>query len=504
MAKLPPARARRRGAAPKRRSWGQRTLIGCGSLGVLALLIVASGLGWVNWRAGQLRHYNISLPEGNGPQNFLIAGSDSRAKISRSSPNAGAFLDGEYQSGQRSDSIMILRVDPKSATASLLSIPRDLWVPIWGTSYSAKINSAFSIGPKTLVNTIRQNFGIEINHFIDIDFKGFQKLIETIGGVPIYFATGMRDDNTGLDVEHAGCVTLNGTQALGFARSRHLVYYDRDQGEWVSDDANDFGRIKRQQFLIRQVVHKIEKGGVLRNPVKVNDLAGVVLKTVGVDKKLSLSDLLALANRYRSFDAQHLVTYTIPSTRYFADGQDALQVDDTLAKPILDKFRSGDAPTTLAERSVKVSVYNGTAVAGQAADVAGALGRVGFKVRRTGNASDLGLPSPDHSEVIYSDDGDQAAAELVASHITDGATVIQQSGMPDGTVYLVTGADFSTVSAKAAPTTSTTTGSQQVSAAGANGTDSGSGSGSSAGAVTTSTEAGAVPPANPPAGVSCG
>ena len=102
---------------------------------------------------------------------------------------------------------MIMRVDPTTDTVDMVSLPRDLWVPIAGTGESQRINTAYSSddGRQRLIDTIQQDFGIPINHYIEVDFKGFQGVVDAIGGVPMYFDEPMRDDNSGLE-HHRGRV----------------------------------------------------------------------------------------------------------------------------------------------------------------------------------------------------------------------------------------------------------------------------------------------------------
>ncbi len=103
---------------------------------------------------------------------------------------------------------MIMRVDPSKTSAQVLSLPRDLYVPISGTDHSDKINAAFGLGQKTLIQTIEDQFGIVVNHYAEVDFVGFQRLVDAIGGVSMYFDKPMWDGNTGLYIPSVGCHTL--------------------------------------------------------------------------------------------------------------------------------------------------------------------------------------------------------------------------------------------------------------------------------------------------------
>lgn len=216
----------------RRRSGGQRLLLTLGCLATVAVLLVASTVAYFNWRLGQIDRIDLGLvdTESGEPENYLLVGSDSRAGIDAEEAGAQGFLNSEeYQTdpdgaGRRSDTIMVLRIDPSSKTADLLSFPRDLYVPIAGTDRSDKINAAFGMGVDVLIDTIQENFDIPINHYVEVDFVGFQKIVDSMGGVKFYFDKPVWDSHTGLDISTVGCHTLDGAGTLAFARSRYLWY----------------------------------------------------------------------------------------------------------------------------------------------------------------------------------------------------------------------------------------------------------------------------------------
>ena len=148
---------------------------------------------------------------------------------------------------------MILRFDPATNTASLLSLPRDLWVRSPARRKN-RINAAFSKGPDVLINTIQDDFGIPIHHYVEVDFQGFKSLVDAIGGVSIWFDVPSRDTNTGLEVLDPGCVKLDGIQALAFARSRHFETFTERQV--ARGPRRDLGRITRQQDFMQQAFEK--------------------------------------------------------------------------------------------------------------------------------------------------------------------------------------------------------------------------------------------------------
>ena len=431
------------------------------------MLIVAGAMSYFNWRLGQINRVDLNLanaPAG-GPQNYLLVGSDSRQGITSKSPDAGAFLnDSQYQSnptggGSRSDTIMILRIDPAKKSAQLLSLPRDLYVPIAGTGRKNKVNSAFSIGVSTLIKTVQDAFGIPINHYIEVDFVGFQKLVNAMGGINLYFDKPMWDSHTGLNISTVGCHVLNGTQALAFARSRYLWYntlgeksvdtsslrYLSDAGMhangWSQDGTSDLGRISRQQLLIRTAIPQAEHAA-FRNPATLNAIMRSVVDSLTVDSNLSTSDMIALANRFRHFNPADLVTYSYPATpSHSPTAGDILVPDEKAAEPILDHFRTNPASP---ESSIDLRVLNASGVNHQAANVAGALERVGFVVQETADASTEGIGKLSRTQVRYAP-GNQAQAELVARHLSAPVELVPVVGGSTGTIEVVTGSDFTTV-----------------------------------------------------------
>src|SRR5690606_5605265 len=101
---------------------------------------------------------------------------------------------------------------------------------------------------------------IPINHYVEVDFNGFKGLVEAIGGIDMYFDRPVYDDHSGLNIHKKGCYTLDGVQALAFARSRDLVY--SNGVEWISDPTGDLGRITRQQVFLRRALAKVATFGL--------------------------------------------------------------------------------------------------------------------------------------------------------------------------------------------------------------------------------------------------
>ena len=236
-----------------RRTWPQRLVLGVNILVVLACALGAGAIWYANSRLGSLERVVINhadapptststgkggvtingsaspstsaVPAGEVPaQNFLLVGSDSRDCISPDVADAAAFL-GEPVVGNRSDTIMVLRVERNVESAAILSFPRDLWVRVADSDRRGRINATFDpADPSRLVKTIEENFGVHIDHYVDVDFCAFKKLVEVVGGVKVPFLYPTRDRYSGLNVTAPGCVTFDGDAALAYVRSRHYEY----------------------------------------------------------------------------------------------------------------------------------------------------------------------------------------------------------------------------------------------------------------------------------------
>jgi LCP family protein required for cell wall assembly len=439
-------------AGRSHRTWLQRFAIGAGVLLTTFCLAAASLVGYVYWATGRFARANLKLDSAgsNEPRNYLIIGSDSRANVDPSDPDAAAFLGPGEPAGKRSDTILLVRIDPVAGTVKMLSFPRDLWVPISDTGQNDRINAAYGRGRQVLVDTIKKDFGVDVNNYIEVDFRGFKGLVDAIGGVPMYFDTAMHDDNTGLDVEQPGCVTLNGDQALAFARSRHLQFKD-GRGRWQDDPTGDLGRITRQQIFVRKALHKALSLGLLTSPKTFLDLLNVATNSVTIDQTIDRGDLNELRVRFQELDPNQIQTYSLPVTDHTtAAGAAVLLLQQAQAQPILDVFRGKD-PSSLSEAGVSVNVLNGSGKANQARDVGQALTAVGFSVGPAGNAG----TSP--TTTIKYAPGSEQAADLLARHLTASSNAVADPTLSANHLTLVTGSDFTTVMQTPRPPPSTTT-----------------------------------------------
>ena len=276
----------------------------------------------------------LSPPNGN-VENFLLVGSDSRAGADPNSPDASGIGSEVDVQGSRSDTIMIMRRDRATGVASLLSIPRDLWVDIPGRGTS-RVNSAYNDGPAVLVQTLQQSLGLPIHHYIEVDFFGFKDLVEAIGGVQMCFLLPTRDVSTGLNIPLPGCFVLDGVQALAYARSRH--YEEFREGDWHEDGTADIGRTKRQQhFVNTALTTALTK--VKSNPFIAGDVLTSSGSAIRLDDEL---DILSAISSLRGAVEDGLETWSLPVRGETINGNAVLQLAD--GSDVLLAYFRGDGP----------------------------------------------------------------------------------------------------------------------------------------------------------------
>lgn len=256
-----------RAGAVSRRKFRHRLRIAIALCLALALLLPVSVFvfGW--WQFSRLPTVNVASvlsPRGSRHgTNYLIVGTDSRVGISSNDPNAGAFLSGEV-SGARTDTIMVLHID--GGTTQLASVPRDLWVTDPMTGQKGRINATFANGPSNLIKAVEE-IGIPVDHYLEINFVSFGKLVDSIDGITIDLPFPAKDDHSGLSLPKAGLTHLNGSQALAYVRSRY--YEELIDGKWRVDGTADIGRTERQRGFLTALMHKVAGE---RNPLRLMQL----------------------------------------------------------------------------------------------------------------------------------------------------------------------------------------------------------------------------------------
>ena len=450
-----PGSSRSRTTPPNYRR--RRVLTGMGLLVVLGIVVVvaAAGYGW--YRYNQIGRKDLALADSAGKaQNFLIVGSDTRSVVDEDDPNDSAF--GHEDSGQRSDTIMIARVDAKAKTIDLVSFPRDLWVPISPSGQPERINTAYNStdpdvdGAQRLIDTIKADFGIDINHYVEIDFASFKGVVDAGGGIPLYFHTAVRDRQTGFYQYELGCQTLDGEQALALSRSRHLEYQN-SKGTWVADVSSDLGRISRQQYVMRVMVDRAQARFGSVDLKAINDIISSTSDQLKLDDELGLGDMVDLARAFKGFGGDQITSHSLPVIDTTTNGgARVLKLDTAQAEETLNVFR-GLPPGTVSPASVTVSVSNGSGTRNQATDVSTRLASLGYEASVARDAS----RTQTRTVVRYAP-GLQAQADMVARQLAAGAELQSDASLSGAAVpvVLVTGTDFTGVLDQAMPASSTT------------------------------------------------
>jgi LCP family protein required for cell wall assembly len=245
-------------------------------------------------------------PLPTGSLNILVLGSDSR------SGKENKQLGGGDSSGARSDTAMVVHIDKGRTRATVVSIPRDTLVtrpscPLasggsTAVAYNAMFNTAYEVGgPVCAVKTVESITGIRMDHYLEIDFSGFAKLVDALGGVTVTTDQDIDDDYSHLHLK-AGTHHLDGTQALALARTRHGI-----------GDGSDLGRIGLQQKLVKALLTQIASTSLLTDPAKLYRVADAATGSLTTDTGLgSLSGLMRLGESLKALTAQNVTTVMMP------------------------------------------------------------------------------------------------------------------------------------------------------------------------------------------------
>jgi LCP family protein required for cell wall assembly len=335
-----------------KRTWLDWVLLSGVILVSLALIAAVSGYAYVQYRFSQVtkvtvKHLKVAPP--GAPFNVLMIGSDTRANVT-SGADQKAYGNTSTAGGQRSDVIKIAHVVPATGQVSILSIPRDTVVKVAGDTSQIgtynRINATYNSGPDQLVQTIEANFGIPIEHVVQLNFVGFRGAVDAIGGVYLNFPYPAKDSYTGLDITTPGCQHLNGGYSLAVARSRHYQY--EENGYWQYDGTSDFGRIQRQNAFLKALINQAEKQ---YNPLTLNAFIGSVVQGVTIDSTFTIRGLVSIAQQFKGFASNSLATSTLPayssSSSVFYSLGSVLYVQQPQAEQVISQFLGGPAPVPL-------------------------------------------------------------------------------------------------------------------------------------------------------------
>jgi len=369
-----------------------------------------------------------------------------------------------HEGGQLTDTIMLASLNPATGQASLLSIPRDLVVPIEGVGWQ-KINAAHAYGSSwypddpaqaaaLAVHTVETLTQQNIQYYVKLDFGGFTKIVDSLGGVRVYVPTEFTDyqypDNAnGYDPVHfdSGWQNLDGARALKYARSRH----------GTNNQGSDFARARRQQDLLRSLQQRVLALSTLLNPNKLITLAEIVgdhIKTnmeiwelVRFYELIQSIDGSAINQMVLSTESQGLLVSEqsedgayILRPRKGASNFSEIQL---LAQHMLDRdpYAALAAPPIPAKPSIKVVVQNGTTYPGLAALTAQELAGFDYAVIEVSNATRRDY----ERTVIYTINTETDPSEIQdlkeKLHANIAPSIPQYIEQPDADILIILGED---------------------------------------------------------------
>lgn len=463
----------------QRQRWVRRSLI---ALGLVIVVIIGGVVGDYYYLGSLVKKINVkSLQQSGASENILLIGSTSRCALKVQNPAYGLCADGV--NGVNSDIDMILHLVPSTGQVSLLSIPRDTFVPNSRTIGANKIDAALYEGPSQLVTAIEEDFGIPINNYVELNFDTFADVVNALGGVKMYFPIPIYDAYSGLNIEHPGCYDLNGYHALQVVRARHLQIQpnpsNHDPHTWPYETLSDIARIRRTHEFLRVLAAKVSARG-LGDPLVDQSILTSVLPDLTVDSGFSEGKMASLAEKFAHTSISNVPQYTYPITDvqtgsllyqgyYYGDvvfpvQPNGVKAVDTIfdVKPGYNTFTDEPLPPA---SSIKLTVENGTGVANQAASIANPLRAKGYDVLSTGDVTPDGPVSetivwyggpPPPSNGNWTSPA-QAAAQSVLDQLQGPAVLGYDPQMvtPGATVTVQTGTGL-TVSSSSQATTTTT------------------------------------------------
>ena len=477
-----PRRSSRRASRSRSRRYVRRGLI---AVGVVIVLVVGAVVGDYYYLGSLVHHQDVrGLQNNESAQpslNILMIGSTSRCALK--SQNAAYGLCSQGVTGVNSDIDMILHLNPTTGGVSLLSIPRDLFVPNARAEGANKIDAALYEGPSQLVAALEEDFGIPINHYIELNFDTFASVVNALGGVRMYFPVPIFDAYSGLNIERKGCYLLNGYRALQVVRARHLQIQPNPSNHvprsWPQEALSDLARIRRTHEFLRVLAGQVAKRG-LSNPFTDQSIATAVLPDLTVDNGFSEGTMVHLARVFSHVSISNVPQLTYPVTLvqtgsylykgyYYGDVEFPVQPTGQLA--INEIFGVGATTNSFngkplpAANSFKVAVEDGAGVPSELAATETGLRQRGFSVSLANNVTPVGRvaetvvwyggpPPPSHGNWT----SPALAAAQRVERTMEGPVIMGYNPLmvvPGSLVTVVAGTGLSFVPAKS-PTTTTT------------------------------------------------
>ena len=354
---------------------------------------------------------------------------------------------------------MLLHIAPGHTRADIISFPRDSMVPVLACSNDGqghtgqtaqpgqveRLNATFSAGgAPCLWRTLEQTTGIRIQHFVEVNFAGFQSIVTDVGGVPVCLPFAINNAQSRLHLA-AGKHVVNGAQALAFVRLRE------DIGE-----GSDTQRIQRQQYFLAAVMQKLKGTGLLGQPSRIFAVVRDVAKSLTTDSGLDLNTMLRIASSMKSLSSSAVQFITVPVVPYAGDPAAelswaqpqaarlfrAVEADRNLPAAAKGKKAKAAKVPTVSPAKVNVDVLNGSGVTGIAGSTASALTAKGFKVTGTGPAPNYAFTS----NVIEYSSAAQLAAVNTLKGLFGSVAVKQDAALNSDSLTLILGANFNGLS----------------------------------------------------------
>lgn len=463
-------------ATGRRRGLHKEAVLGTAAILATVLVVSTSLVGYARWRSlyGSIKRVAVSSadlgqhrPPYTAALNILVLGSDSRG-------GTNGHGNASVITGARSDTVMLLHIAPGHQRADIISFPRDSMIPIYACAADTKngfpgqqaqtglerLNSSFAYGgPVCVWKTLERLTNIRIEHFVEVDFSGFQSIVNDVGGVGVCLPTAVNAPAAGLNLP-AGKQVITGAQALAFVRAREGV-----------GDGSDLERIQRQQFFLDAVLQKLKSTNLLADPTRILHVVSDAAKSMTVDTGLDPATMLKIANSMRSLNSASVDFVSVPNGPYTLDPNavqwaqpaadqlfQAIASDKTVptaAPKATAKAGAPSAAATVSPAQVKVEVLNGDGTQGLASTVSNELTNAGFTVIGHGDVPGFGVTT---SVIEYSSASQVAEVNTLKAAVSGGATVKQNTALQAGTVTLVVGSTFnglSSVKPSASPAAAT-------------------------------------------------
>lgn len=431
----------------------RHALLGGAAIVAMFAVVATSLVAYAQYRSvlGSIHRENVSAamlghrPPFTAGLNILIIGSDSRA---------GLKGYGQDVLGSRSDTSMLLHIAPGHTRADIISFPRDSMVPVLACADDGmghqgqpaqpgvfeRLNSTFSAGgAPCLWKTLEQETGIRIQHFVEVNFAGFQSIVNDVGGVPVCLPFAINNAQSRLRLS-AGKHVVTGAQALAFVRLRENI-----------GEGSDTQRIQRQQYFLAAVMQKLKATNLLSQPSRIYNVVRDAAKSLTTDSGLDLTTMLRIANSMKSLNSNAVQFITVPVVPYPADPLaelaweqpqahqlfQAIEADRDLPKAARGKKPAATVPTVSPAR-VHVQVLNGAGTQGLASTAATALTGKGFQVTGQGDAANFSYTS---NVIEYSSAAQMPQVNALKSAL--GPVAVQQNAaLGTGSITLILGSSY--------------------------------------------------------------